>query len=185
MTMKRGIITFENDVRDILSRPAKPVPEHENCRAIVDYMFEAMAYPMGVGLAAPQIGIDKRIIVIKVPHSKGGVLLGGATKAAIINPVLTWHSEGMVLGPEGCLSFPGERVIVPRYARVKVNGFSLRWEPIVIGGKDLVARVLQHELDHLEGRTLDTYKKLMEEEDRKSGIVRTAEGDDASPVTEG
>jgi peptide deformylase len=181
--MKRGIITFDNDLRDCLKRPAKPVPENENCRALIEYMFEAMGYPKGIGLAAPQIGEMKRIIVIQVPHTKAGRMLGGCTKHHIINPVLTWHSKGMVLGPEGCLSFPGEQVIVPRYDRIKVQGFDIRWNPITIGGKGLVARVLQHEMDHLDGRTLDTYKKIMEEEDRKSGIIRKP-GEVATPITD-
>ena len=81
-----------------------------------------------------------------------------------INPEISWKKGGMVLAPEGCLSFPGAQVMVPRWPRIKVIGWDIRWNPIVIGGKGLVARVLQHEIDHLNGITLDHYVKLALEE---------------------
>lgn len=159
------VLTWPNE---ILTKPVTPVPHGENCRALIDSMFDAMDYPHGIGLAAPQIGVDKRIIVINVPAIKHGQTVGGSTKVAIINPVLTWKKGGMVLAPEGCLSFPDEQVVVPRYPRVKVQGFDIRWNPITIGGKGLVARVLQHEIDHLEGRTLDYYKQVIAEMEQES-----------------
>lgn len=157
------IVTWPNE---ILGRPAKPVPQDERCREIIDLMFASLG-ANGIGLAAPQIGIDKSIIVVKVPAQ--GRNAQGYTQHAIINPELFWWKGGPVLDYEGCLSFPGERVLVPRFDRVKVRGFDVRWNPIVIGGKGLVARVLQHEIDHLRGRTLAHYKEMAEriEEERK------------------
>ena len=146
-----------------LAKRAKPVPEGERCRELIDAMYDAMDYPNGIGLAAPQIGVDKRIIVIHVPAIKKGVQVCGSTKQAIINPVITWKRGAMEMGYEGCLSFEGIQVAVPRWPRIKVQGFNLRWEPITIGGKGLVARVLQHEIEHLDGITLDHYMKLAEE----------------------
>jgi len=154
------VLTWPNE---ILTKIATPVPHGEKCRDLIEAMYLAMDYPNGIGLAAPQIGIDKRIIVINVPALRKGVQVSGSTKHAIINPVVTWWKGGPVIAEEGCLSFPDERVLVPRYLRVKVQGFDIRWNPITIGGKGLVARVLQHEVDHLNGRTLDTYVKLAEE----------------------
>jgi peptide deformylase len=127
-----------------LAKKATPVPEGERCRELIDTMFESMNYPNGIGLAAPQIGVDKRIIVINVPAFRKGVQVSGSTKHHIINPVITWRKGALEMGYEGCLSVPDEQIAVPRYPRIKVQGFNLRWEPITIGGKGLVARVLQH-----------------------------------------
>jgi len=154
------VLTWPNNK---LTKVAKEVKHGESCRALIEAMFEALEYPTGIGLAAPQIGVNKRVIVINVPAMKNGKLLSGSTKHAIINPVIAWKKGAMVLGPEGCLSFPGEQVIVPRWPRVKVQGFDVRWNPITIGGKGLVARVLQHEIDHLDGRTLDHYAQIAKE----------------------
>ena len=148
----------------MLTKVATKVPHGEKCRDLIEAMFDAMDFPTGIGLAAPQIGEDKCIIVIKVPASKRGRSVSCATKQVIINPSIIWKKGGMEIKPEGCLSFPGAQVMVPRWPRIKVIGFDLRWNPITIGGKGLVARVLQHEIDHLMGRTLDHYVRLALEE---------------------
>ena len=145
---------------EILTRRITPVEHGEKCRDLIEAMFASMDYPNGIGLAAPQIGVDKRVIVIQVPAMKAGKQISGCTKHAIINPEIFWKKGEMIIAPEGCLSFPGAQVNVPRWPRIKVRGFDIRWNPITIGGKGLVARVLQHEIDHLEGRTLDHYVRL-------------------------
>ena len=149
---------------EMLTKVITPVPHGEKCRDLVEAMFASMEYPNGIGLAAPQIGEDKRIIVINVPAIKNRRNVSGSTKHAIINPEIFWRKGAMEIAPEGCLSFPGAQVAVPRWPRIKVRGFDLRWNPITIGGKGLVARVLQHEIDHLMGRTLDHYVRLAAEE---------------------
>ena len=146
-----------------LTKIATPVPFGEKCRHIIEAMFASMNYPDGIGLSATQIGIDKRIIVIQVPAVKNNRNVSGCTKVSIINPEIFWQKGGMVIAPEGCLSFPDETVMIPRWPRIKVQGFDLRWNPIVIGGKVLVARVLQHEIDHLNGRTLAHYAAMEQE----------------------
>lgn len=153
------VLTWPNEA---LTQVAEPVEQGERCRELVDSMFDAMDYPNGIGLAAPQIGVNKRIIVIHVPAVRAGRAIGGGTKHAIINPEVVW-AKGVNFDYEGCLSFPGQSVLVPRAMRVKVTGFDVRWNPITIGGKGLVARVLQHEIDHLDGRTLDYYIQMAEE----------------------
>ena len=147
----------------MLTKVATPVPHGEKCRDLVEAMFASMSYPDGIGLSAPQIGEDKRIIVINVPAVKNRRNVSGSTKLVIINPEIFWKRGAMVIAPEGCLSFPGAQVMIPRWPRIKVRGFDLRWNPITIGGKGLVARVLQHEIDHLMGRTLDHYVRLAAE----------------------
>lgn len=147
----------------ILTKVAKPVPHGEKCRDIIEAMFASMDFPTGIGLSAPQIGEDKRIIVIHVPAIHKHRHVSGATKLSIINPEIFWQRGAMIIAPEGCLSFPGITQMVPRWPRIKVRGFDLRWNPITIGGKGLVARVLQHEIDHLMGRTLAHYAALEQE----------------------
>ena len=147
----------------ILTKVATPVEHGERCRELIDSMFASMDFPNGIGLAAPQIGVDKRVIVINVPAFKNGRMVQGSTKHAIINPVITWWKGGPEIGKEGCLSFPDYQVMIPRFLRVKVQGFDIKWNPMTIGGKGLVARVLQHEIDHLNGRTLAHYEQLAED----------------------
>lgn len=165
--MKREIVTFDNDRKGILSKVAKPVPENENCRALIEYMHEAMGYPQGIGLAAPQVGEDKRIIVVNVPHMRRGKPVGGTQKYSLINPVITF-TKGKVMGLEGCLSFPGQQLYVPRHQRIQVTGFNMRWERLTISAKDLLARVIQHEIDHLNGVTLADYADLEINENLRS-----------------
>jgi peptide deformylase len=146
-----------------LEQKCEPVPQGERCRELIEEMFASLG-PTGIGLAAPQIGVMKRVIVIKVPlRGLGQVNLGNFVKQAIINPVITWAKPGMQEAMEGCLSFPGVEVSIPRYVRITVQGFDVKWNPITLGAKDLVARALQHEIDHLEGRSLAFYARLAHE----------------------
>lgn len=151
----------------ILDQKAEPVQRGERCRETIDAMFAAMDYPRGIGLAAPQIGISKRIICISVPRVRDGKIVGAPTRAAIINPEIVWARGSAVVEPEGCLSFPGGAVPVPRWPRIRVTGFNLRWEPVSYNFKDLAARVVQHEIDHLNGITLHTHMLRMQTQAEK------------------
>lgn len=104
-------------------------------------MAETMYAENGVGLAAPQVGIDKRVIVFDV-HDRLG---------ALCNPVLTEMSEELVIDEEGCLSVPGVNVPVPRSRRVVCEGLTIEGRRVRLEAEDLLARVLQHEIDHLDG----------------------------------
>lgn len=95
----------------------------------------------GVGLAAPQVGIPKRIIAIK---PNGGIVL-------IINPVLSELSERKEVGIEGCLSLPGIQVPVARAASCRVTGTFTDGQPLEFEAEGMLARICQHEVDHLEG----------------------------------
>ena len=127
-----------------LLRVAKEVPEDEDCWTLIEQMFTILG-STGFGLAAPQLGIDKRIIVINF----------NSTRHAIINPVLTPNTKiRPKLFDEGCLSVHGERVMVRRWRKVKVKGFDQNWKPITVGGKNYMAAVYQHEVDHLNGKVI-------------------------------
>lgn len=130
---------------DILNKKAKKVKEMtERTRILIEDMLETMYEANGVGLAAPQVGILKRIVVIDVsPGEEPEPII-------LINPELL-EVSGEQTGYEGCLSVPGRSGIVtrPNYAKVKAQDINM--EEIIIEGEELLARALCHEIDHLEG----------------------------------
>lgn len=130
----------------VLRRKADPVlavtPE---VRAIIRGMFECMYRERGVGLAAPQVGVSRRIFVVDVEGEEGV-----RSKFAIVNPVMK-QKDGSIIGEEGCLSIPGIHADVKRHKEVVFEGLDEDGKPIVVRGEGLLARALQHELDHLDG----------------------------------
>jgi peptide deformylase len=127
----------------------------EDLPTLVADMIETMAAEGGVGLAAPQIGLARRIIVYRVPAARqageAAPDAGLQTPRALINPVLEPMGEDVVAGWEGCLSMPGLRGLVPRWNSVRYSGVDVEGKPVegIAGG--FHARVLQHEVDHLDG----------------------------------
>ncbi len=120
--------------------------EAQGLDRLVEEMLRAMRYPAGIGLAAPQIGEMLRVVVICVPHGHDTI------HYEIANPEIYWTSKNKRQEWEGCLSYPdGFRALVPRHQRIKVRGFNRHGDPVQFGARDLVARVLQHEIDHLDG----------------------------------
>ena len=137
-------IVYYGDPRlEKLSEPVNEVtPE---IRRFVKDMFETMYFTNGVGLSAPQVGVNQRILVIDCS--------GGSDRnqqIAMINPVVT-VSSGEQKGPEGCLSFPGLFADVTRPNVVKVKGWNLDGKEVEMEGEGLLARALHHEIDHLDG----------------------------------
>lgn len=125
----------------VLKEIAQPVMKiDKKVRKLLDDMAETMEINDGVGLAAPQIGASVRIIVIDIGE---GII-------ELINPVIV-EKSGCEVGNEGCLSIPGVFGEVERFAEVTVEGFNRFGKKVRINGKDLLGRVLQHEIDHLEG----------------------------------
>lgn len=130
----------------VLQQTAAPVPEiTPDIQTLVDDMVETMYAAPGVGLAAPQIGVPLRIFVVDVSVGRDPAALFVA-----INP--EWvERDGMQLEEEGCLSLPGFTATVPRPNRAVVRGLDREGEPQTIQGTGLLARALQHEMDHLDG----------------------------------
>lgn len=110
-------------------------------RELVRSMAETMYEENGVGLAAPQVGVHKRVIVFDVEDRL----------AALCNPVITESSDETEVDEEGCLSVPGVSVPVERAVRIVCTGQTLEGHDITIEAEEFLARVLQHEIDHLDG----------------------------------
>ena len=129
---------------DVLEKPCKEVKEvTPRIRELVDDMLETMYEANGVGLAAPQVGVLKRIVVIDVSPE-------GDQPIIMINPTIL-ETEGEQTGYEGCLSIPGKSGIVTRPNYVKAKAFDLDMNEYEIEGEELLARAICHELDHLDG----------------------------------
>ena len=125
----------------VLEKVCKPVPEvTEKIRDLIEDMIETMYEANGVGLAAPQVGILKRIVVIDV----------GEGPIVMINPCIL-EASGEQTGDEGCLSLPGKAGVVTRPNYVKAKAYNEDMEEYTIEGTALLARAICHELDHLDG----------------------------------
>jgi len=121
----------------------------DDLATLVQDMAETMRYSNGVGLAAPQVGITARVIVVETPQDEDEP--GSGRLYAVINPRITRASQEMVDGLEGCLSIPGYVGEVARHAAVTVKGQDLEGRKFRFKAQGLVARVFQHEIDHLHG----------------------------------
>ena len=140
----------------LLKKVATAVPQIDGALVgTIDDMVETMYAAPGVGLAAPQIGLSQRVIVLDVDHeNKGKHLL------KIVNPVIA-EREGEILWEEGCLSVRDYVAEVKRAARVLVRGYTPDQQEIAIEGTGLLAVALQHEIDHLDGKLfLDRISRL-------------------------
>lgn len=165
MTIRRICITGD----PVLHHPAREVTEfNQDLRDLVRDMFDTMDKAPGVGLAAPQIGVDLRVFVYDYDDDEGNERRG-----VVINPILE-------IGPiepgeadedteiEGCLSVPGERFPLKRADLAKVTGVDLDQKPVHIEAEGWFARIMQHEFDHLNGtlyvdRLAQPWKKLSAE----------------------
>jgi peptide deformylase len=134
----------------ILERPADPVTEFDTpeLHTLIDDMFETMRAAHGVGLAAPQIDIGKRITVIDVSGAEDDD--AEPSPIVLINPEVILK-EGKQTGEEGCLSIPGFREPVSRARKATVRARNAKGEWFEMTGEDLLARAFQHEIDHLNG----------------------------------
>ena len=128
---------------EILTKKCKTVKSMTPRTAeLIEDMFETMYEACGVGLAAPQVGVLKQIVVIDVEDGNQYVL---------INPEIT-ETEGSQTGSEGCLSVPGKTGIVTRPEKVKVKALNAKMEEFELEGEGLLARAICHECDHLKGQ---------------------------------
>lgn len=151
---------------EILRKECKPVKEvTPRIQELIQDMFETMYETNGVGLAAPQVGVLKQLVVIDVEDGNQYVL---------INPEII-ETEGSQTGYEGCLSVPGKSGIVTRPYKVKVRAYNENMEQFELEGEELLARAICHECDHLRGQLyvdlvegeLEDNESLMEEEEEQ------------------
>ena len=140
----------------VLSKVAAPVddPRSEDVARLVEDMLETLDDIGGLGLAAPQVHVPKRVVIFHLPAARALAEdgeAGAVEMTVLINPVIEPLSEDKNSGWEGCLSVPGLRGLVPRYSHIRYTGVGLDGEPIDREARDFHARVLQHECDHLDG----------------------------------
>jgi peptide deformylase len=130
---------------EVLRTPAAEIEEvDDELRRLIDDMFETMYKAEGVGLAGPQVGVSRRVIVVDVHDDD-------LKPFALINPRVVEASRETDKGEEGCLSIPGLSAAVERPAHVVVEGLDRDGNPLRVEGGGLLARCLQHEIDHLDG----------------------------------
>ncbi len=131
----------------ILEQKAEPVNDFDTpeLTELIANMWETMYAAKGVGLAAPQIGVGKRISVIDISIGEDE-----SKKIVIINPEIV-SKEGKQTGEEGCLSIPGFREPVTRASKVSVRAQNEKGETVELSGDELLARAFEHEIDHLNG----------------------------------
>lgn len=158
----------------VLKSKASPVASFgPELHAEVERMIAIMRDGMGVGLAATQVGILRRMLVFQAgPDSE---------PTGLVNPELEWLSDELVLAEEGCLSLPRVAMDVERPLHARVAGYDIEGEPVRIEASGLEARVLQHEMDHLDGvLILDRAPRAQ----RRAALRALREGTSYSPATE-
>lgn len=137
---------------EVLRKTSKTVTDfNEKLWSLLDDMAETMYKAEGVGLAAPQVGILKRVVVVDI----------GEGLIELINPQII-EARGKQTGPEGCLSCPGEQGEVTRPYKVKVKAQNRKGEEFTIEGEELLARAFCHEIDHLSGKLYKDIATKME-----------------------
>ena len=159
-----------------LRKQAKPVPVvDDSIRRLVDDMFETMYEAPGVGLAATQVNVHKRIIVIDVSEEKDQPL-------CLINPEIL-SRDGVEEREEGCLSVPGVFEKVRRAESIRVRALGREGEPFELEAEGLLAVCIQHEIDHLDGKLfVDYLSPLKRQRIRKKLIKSKRQGKEKTPV---
>ena len=155
----------------VLKSAASPVTEFDDdLAAEAERMIGLMRDAIGVGLAATQLGTLRRMLVFQVGAD--------AEPTALVNPEIEWSSEDLVTAEEGCLSLPGVVVDVERPLHVRARAVDVRGEPLSIEASGLEARVIQHELDHLDGVLM---LDRTERDQRKAALKALREGGTFAP----
>ena len=182
-----SVLKIEMLGSEVLRRRAGEIDEvDDDLRRLVRDMFETMYDAEGIGLAGPQVGVERRVIVVDVREE-------GTAPMALINPRIVESSTERDRAEEGCLSIPGVAGVVERASRVVVEAVSDNGEPLRVEADGLLGRCLQHEIDHLDGvlfvdrlsplkrnMVLKKYRSLVAEErkpeDRRGGRAARARG---------
>lgn len=134
----------------VLRRKAHKVTEFgKEFQTLVDNMIETLREAPGVGLAAPQVGLSERLIVVEYGDDDDETV--PKKLFVVANPEIVYKSDEMVSGLEGCLSVPDLIGEVDRHVKVEVKGLNRHGKPVKIKAEDWIARIFQHEIDHLDG----------------------------------
>ncbi len=150
----------------LLHTVAKPVAQvDDRIRQLVDDMLETMYDAKGVGLAATQVNVHERLVVIDTSEERNEPLV-------LINPEIVWTSEEMIVWEEGCLSVPTIYDKVERHARVRVRALNRAGEVYEFEGDELLAVCVQHELDHLAGKVFVEYLSPLKRTRIKTKMVK-------------
>lgn len=168
------IYTYGNAV---LRKQAEEIgPDYPELKKLIDDMFETMYHADGVGLAAPQIGLPIRLLVIDLAPLKDEDPVLGSFKTVMINPVMLEMSEEEVEGSEGCLSIPGISEKVFRAEWIKIQYLDADFKQHTEEFEDYIARVIQHEYDHLEGSLFTDHVNPLRRQMIKSKLNNIAKG---------
>lgn len=166
-----GILSINNRKENSFLRKKLPSLDfsrvsRKELRELIAKMRVTMKRAVGIGLAANQIGRTERLFVAQIPSSRES---GSDEKFyAVLNPKIVKNSGDKIEAEEGCLSVPGKFGVVPRSERVILEGYNLEGKKIKIKARGLLARVFQHEVDHLDGKVfVDRTKKVYEVEKTK------------------
>ena len=144
-----AVLTIRMWPDEVLRRKADPVKTiDDEVRKLLDDMAQTMYSQNGIGLAAPQIGVSRRIVTLDVPSEEEG--LPGSGLILAVNPLISAR-EGRTVVTEGCLSFPGLEIDIQRAERITVEYLDQHGTPVSISCEGLLAVCFQHEVDHLDG----------------------------------
>jgi peptide deformylase len=145
---------------------ARPVAEVDaRIARLADDMIDTMYGSEGIGLAATQVDVHERVIVMDVSESRDQPLV-------LINPEITWRSEEMVMAEEGCLSVPAIYDSVKRHARVNVSALDRHGRPLSLEAAELLAVCVQHEMDHLLGKVFVDYLSMLKRSRIRSKLLK-------------
>ena len=160
---KRTILSFPDPRLHTVAKPVQGVDAR--IRTLVADMLETMYDASGIGLAATQVDVHERLVVIDVSEDRDQPLV-------LINPEIVWASPERVLNEEGCLSVPGIYDGVERSTAVRVTALDLQGEPRTIEAEGLLAICIQHELDHLLGKVFVEYLSPLKRNRIKSKLLK-------------
>jgi peptide deformylase len=158
-----NILRYPDPRLHLVARPVAVVDER--IRQLVDDMLETMYEAEGVGLAATQVDVHERVIVMDTSDEHNRPIV-------LINPTLTWKSPEMSLAEEGCLSVPQTWDKVERHARVKVQALNRDGQPFEMDAEGLSAVCVQHEMDHLMGKVFVEYLSFLKRDRIKTKMLK-------------
>ncbi len=162
----------------ILRQPATPItdPTHEQIQTLIDDLIDTMKQGAGVGIAAPQVGIDQQILIVASHPNLRYPQAPTMEPLPMLNPRIIDHGNETEKGWEGCLSVPGIRGLVPRYSTITVEYLDRQGDLCQKELAGFVARIFQHEYDHLQGKVfvdrVESTQDLMTEQEYQKRVIQ-------------